>query len=85
MNEIGKLIVTLVTVFSLIGSIVFYLNMTDYMVRISQGDYNATRDMVEEVAEEITDTIIWSTIIGFLIAIAGALGLTGLVAFLKKL
>lgn len=85
MNEIGKLIVAVIGIFSLIGSTVFYLNMMSYSVRISQGDYNATQDMAEDVAEEIKDTVIWSTVIYVAIAFAGALGLGGVVAFLKKL
>ena len=85
MNEIGRLIVALVSVFSLIGSTVFVLNIMSSAVRISQGDYNATQDMAKDIADEATDTIMWSVVIGLLIAIAGALGLGFLVKILKKL
>jgi hypothetical protein len=85
MNEIGKLIVALVSVFSLIGSTVFVLNMMSGAVRISQGDYNATQDMAKDFADEATDTIMWSVVIDLLIVIAGALGLGFLVKILKRL
>jgi len=58
--------------------------MSDF-ARISQGDYNATQDMAEDIAEEVTDTAIWSAVIYVAIAFASALGLGGLVAILKRL
>jgi hypothetical protein len=85
MNDIGKLIVTLVTVFSLVGSIGFYLTMISGSIRISQGDYNATQDMVQAASDEIVDSVTWSVVIGVAITICSALGLGFLVAILKKL
>jgi hypothetical protein len=85
MNDLGKLIVTLVTVFSLVGSLGFYLTMISGSIRISQGDFNATQDMVQATSDEIVDSVMWSVVIGVAIAICSALGLGFLVAILKKL
>ncbi|MEM2336462.1 MAG: hypothetical protein QXT10_05360 [Candidatus Bathyarchaeia archaeon] len=57
----------------------------NYSVRISQGDYNATQEMVKEVAEEITSQAVWEVIKCLLIALFSILGLTGLVKVLKNL
>jgi hypothetical protein len=85
MNEIAKLIVTLVTVFSLVGSIGFYLTMISGSIRIYQGDYNATQDMAQAASDEIVGALTWSVVIGVAIAICSALGLGFIVAILKKL
>lgn len=85
MNEIGKLIITIVGIFSLIGSLIFYLGLMDGFVRVSQGDYNVTQDIVDSVTEETVETIKWTLGIDIVIAFASALGLTSLVAILKKL
>jgi len=85
MKELIKLAITVIVIFSSIGSIVFYLKLADYTVRISQGDYTASQDMAEYVAEEVTDTMIQSVVIYVLIALFSALGLTGIAALLKKL
>lgn len=85
MNDIGKLIVTLVTVFSLVGSIGFYLAMISGSIRMSQGDFNATQDMVQAASDEIVNSITWAVVIGVAITICSALGLGFLVAILKKL
>jgi len=85
MSDIGKLIVTLVTVFSLVGSIGFYLTMISGSIRISQGDFNATQDMVQAASDEIVDSVTWTVVIGVAISICSALGLGFLVAILKKL
>lgn len=85
MKELIKLAITVIVIFSSIGSIVFYLKLADYTVRISHGDYNASQDMAEDVAEEVTDTMIQSAVIYVLIALFSALGLTGIAALLKKL
>lgn len=85
MNEIGKLIITIVGVFSLVGSIVFYLGLMDAFVRVSQGDYNASQEIAESMADETVDTIKWTLAIEVLITIASVLGLGSVVALLKKL
>ncbi|MEM2568273.1 MAG: hypothetical protein QXH20_07405 [Candidatus Bathyarchaeia archaeon] len=88
MKEIAKLIVSLVGIFSIINiinSLPFIVNIMNYSVRISQGDYNATQEMVKEVAEEITSQAVWEVIKCLLIALFSILGLTGLVKVLKNL
>ncbi len=85
MNEIGKLIVTIVSVFSVVGSLVFYLGLMEAFVRVSQGDHDATQEIAESVADETVDTIKWTLAIEVLIAVASILGLGSLVALLKKL
>lgn len=85
MNEIAKLVVTLVTVFSLVGSIGFYLTMISGSIRIYQGDYNATQDMAQAASDEIVGALTWSVVIGVAIAICSALGLSFIVVILKKL
>jgi type III secretory pathway component EscU len=85
MNEIAKLIVTLVTVFSAIGSLFFYLNVMSGVMQIYQGDTNAVQNVTESVADEAISQIEWSLGIYALIAIASALGLTGFVVMLKKM
>jgi hypothetical protein len=85
MNAIGKLIVTLITMFSLVGSIGFYLTMISGSIRIYQGDYNATQDMAQAASDEIVDTVTWSVVVMFATAVCSTLGLGFLVAILKKL
>ena len=85
MKEIAKLIVSLVGIFSIINSLPFIVDIMNYSVRISQGDYNATQEMVKEVAEEITSQAVWEVIKCLLIALFSILGLTGLVKVLKNL
>lgn len=85
MNEIAKLIVTLVTVFSAVGSLIFYLNAMSGVMRIYQGDLDATKDVTESVADEAVGQIEWSVGICIPITIASALGLTGFVAMFKKM
>lgn len=85
MSEIAKLIVTVVTVFSVVGSIGFYLIMISGSIRIFQGDYNATQDMAQAASDEIVGALTWSVVIGVAIAICTALGLGFIVAILRKL
>ena len=85
MNDIAKLIVTIVTVFSLAGSLIFSLCFMNGVVRVCQGNYNATQDMVDSFNEETVETIKWTFGKEILIAFASVLGLTGVVAILKKL
>lgn len=85
MNEIAKLIVTLVSVFSLVGGITFYLNIMSNVARISQGDSNATKDVTDSIVDETTSQLEWSIGIYILIAFASVLGLGSVVTILKKL
>jgi hypothetical protein len=84
MNEIVKSIIAAIGIVSLLSSIPFYLGLMSGAIRIYQGDYNATQDMAEDFADEVTGTLIWTAVIAILIAFATALGLTGLVAILRK-
>jgi len=84
MNEIIKIAGIIIGIFSLIASISFYLNMTPKLIRISQGDSNATQEVIEDLAKEVSSTLITQTVKSLLIAIASVFGLTGLVAILKK-
>ena len=85
MNEIAKLIVTVVGIISLVSSIPFYLAVTSGVIRLSQGDPNATQDITNSMTDEVVSTLMWNVAIGVGIAIASALGLGFLVAILKKL
>jgi len=84
MNEIVKIVCVIMGVFSLIGYITFYLNIMPKLIRVSQGDSNATQEIVQDLAEEASSTLMTQAVISLLIAIASALGLTWLVALLKK-
>ena len=85
MNEIGKLIVTIVGLFSLLGSIGFYLTIISDSIRIYQGDYNATQNVAQAASDEIVDTVTWSAIVAVAIALCSALGFGCIVAMLKRL
>lgn len=85
MSEIAKLIVTIVSIISLVSSIPFYLAVTSGVIRLSQGDLNATQDMTNSMTDEVVSTLMWNVAIGAGIAIASALGSSFLVAILKKL
>jgi hypothetical protein len=85
MSEIVKLIVTVVGIISLVSSIPFYLAVTSGVVRLSQGDLNATQDITNSMTDEVVSTLMWNVAIGVGITIASALGLGFLVAILKKL
>jgi hypothetical protein len=54
-------------------------------IRMYQGDFNATHDIVESLSDEIVISVKTKVILTFISSIAGALGLGSLVAFLKKL
>lgn len=85
MSEIGKLIATIVLLVSLVSSIPFYLAMTSGLIRISQGDINATTDIINSATDEMVSTFTWNVVIYVAIGFASALGLGCVVAFLKKL
>ena len=67
-----------------LSSLVFYLNIMDSSVRMANGDPSAADDFGKAVADEVVGTVQWSLGVYILIAIAGALGLSGVVAWLKK-
>jgi hypothetical protein len=85
MNDIAKLIVTFVTVFSVVGSLGYYLTMISGTIQIYQGNYNATQGMVQATSGEIVDELTWYAGITIAIAVCSALGLGFIVAILKKL
>jgi len=85
MSEIAKLIATVVLLVSLVSSIPFYLALTSGVIRISQGDLNATQDIIESTTDEVVSTFMWNVVIYVAIAFASVLGLGCVVAFLKKL
>jgi len=85
MKELITLIVAIIGIFTLIGSITFYLSLTSNIARMMQGDSNATQEFTESVKDEAIDEIRWTVIRALIITVAGALGLTGLVAIFRKL
>jgi hypothetical protein len=85
MSEIVKLVIAVIGIVSLASSIPFYFALTSGVIRISQGDLNATQDIIESTTDEVVSTLMWNVAIYVGIAIASALGLGFLVAFLKKL
>ena len=85
MSEITKLIIAVVGIVSLLSSIPFYLALTSGVIRISQGDLNATQDIIESTTDEAVSTLMWNVVIAVGISIATALGLGFLVTFLKRL
>ena len=54
------------------------------MANMRQIYYNATQDMVVDVAEEVPDTVVWHAVISLLIALFSALGLGKVAAYLKN-
>lgn len=85
MSEIAKLVIAIIGVVSLVSSIPFYLAMTSGVIRLSQGDLNATQDIIESTTDEVVSTLMWNVVIAVGIAIATALGLGFVVTFLRKL
>lgn len=84
MNEIIKIVGTIIGILSLIGTISFYLDVAPKLIRVSQGDDNATHEIIEDLTKEAASTLMTNAVISLLIAIASALGLTWLAAILKK-
>lgn len=84
MNEVAKLIVTVVGIVSLVSSIPFYLALSSGVIRLSQGDLNATQDITNSMADEVVSTLMWDVAIGVGIMFASALGLGFLVKILRK-
>jgi len=84
MSEIGKVIIGIIGIFSLIGTATLLINTMSNAMRMSQGDPAAAKDIAEDFANEATDTLAWTTAIYVLIVFASALGLTGLAAFLRR-
>ena len=82
--SLGKELGAIVTLFLIVGSVVFYSTMLSGSVRMINGDPSAAGDIANATADEIVGTLQWSLGVWVLIAVAGALGLTGVVAWLKK-
>jgi hypothetical protein len=75
-----------IIVFSTITGLMFILSLLSGYVQILQGDVaNGTEAIVNATADEIVGSVQWSVVVTVLVAIASALGLTGVVAFMKKI
>ena len=85
MNELAKLIGTVVSIFFLIGFLSAYLSLMDTVVRIQQGDSNASQEFVELIEDEVVSTVNLGVVKAVAIAFASALGLGSLVALIKKI
>jgi hypothetical protein len=79
-----KLLGSIVAIIIVMSSLGFYLNIMDSSVRMANGDPSASDDFGNAVADEVVGTVQWGLGVYILIVIAGALGLTGVVAWLKK-
>lgn len=79
-----KLLGSILAIIVVLSSLGFYLNIMDSSVRMANGDPNAADDFGNAVAAEVVGTVQWGLGVYILIVIAGALGLTGVVAWLKK-
>ena len=84
MSDLAKLIISVVAVFSLVGSLMFYLTIMSGAVRIYNGDYNATQEMAQAVSDEVVSTMEWTIVKVVLIAFFSAIGIGSIVAILKK-
>ncbi len=85
MKEVIALIVVVAGIVSVVGYLVFYVGLMSGAIRIYKGDLNATQDIAKSIGDEIVISVKRQVILTFVSAIAGALGLGSLVAFLKKL
>jgi len=64
----------------------FVVRLLPPLIQVYQGDIaNGTEAIVNATADEIVSSTVQSAVIGVLIAVFSALGLTWLVAQLKKL
>lgn len=79
------LIVTLVSIFSLIGYMSYATNMMQGASQLSQGDPEALNDMTKTTVNYVVDELYWSLGIAVAIAFCSALGLGFLVKILKKI
>jgi hypothetical protein len=79
-KELG-VIVTAVLLLSSLGSYVAIMNGS---VRMVNGDPSGATDIGNAVADEVVGTVQWSLGVYVVILIAGALGLTSVVAWLKR-
>ncbi len=73
------LIVTLVSIFSLLGYLSYATDMMQGASRLSQGDQNALNDMAKTTVDYAVDELYWGLGIAVAIAICSALGLGFLV------
>ena len=80
----GKELGVIVGLFLTIGSIVFILTVLSGSMCMIQGDTSAAGDVANAVADEAVSDVQWSVGVGVLIALASALGLGGVVAWLKR-
>jgi hypothetical protein len=75
-----------ITIASVIGALLFILSLLPGVIRIYQGDIaNGTEIIVNATSDEIISVTYQSVAVSVLIVICSALGLTSVVAFLKKL
>ncbi|HLE75838.1 MAG TPA: hypothetical protein VI864_07340 [Candidatus Bathyarchaeia archaeon] len=81
---IGALIITLVSIFSLVGYMSYASNMMQGASRLSQGDQNALKDMTETTVDYAVEELYWSIGIAIAITICSALGLGFLVKILRR-
>lgn len=76
----------LIFMFSVTGVLMFVVRLLPPLIQVYQGDIaNGTEAIVNATADEIVSSAVQSAVIGVLIAVFSALGLTWLVAQLKKL
>lgn len=78
------LIITLVSVFSLIGYMTYASDMMQGASRLSQGDQNALNDMTETTVDYAVGELYWAIGIAVAITICSALGLGFLVKILSR-
>lgn len=69
MSEIGKMIGAFITIFTILGSLTFYVAFSNGLTAVMQGD----PDAAQEVAEVLTDETV-NTIKGVVLAVLGILG-----------
>jgi hypothetical protein len=79
-REIGIIVAFILS----LGSIVFGIGLLSGAIRIMNGDASAVGDMLNATTNEVVDSLQWSAGLSVVTAFAGALGLTSLVAWLKR-
>jgi hypothetical protein len=80
----GKELGAIVGIFLTVGSIVFILSVLSGSMRMMQGDVSAAGDVAGAIADEAVSGVQWSVGVAVLIALASALGLGSVVAWLRR-
>jgi hypothetical protein len=70
LSEIGKLIGTLLAIFSILGAVTFYVALSNGLYAVTQGDPDAAQEVAEVLRDETVNTIKGEVVL----AVLGILG-----------